>query len=88
VVYPSKADRMVHLGKITGVYEYDPKTEPAYPNMRSVKWVKSVPRTQFSQGALYEIGSALTLFQVKNYADEFRSRNSRGSRAGNSGYPG
>jgi len=73
VVYPSKADRMVHLGKITGVYEYDPKTEPAYPNMRSVKWVKSVPRTQFSQGALYEIGSALTLFQVKNYADEFRA---------------
>ena len=32
-----------------------------------------MPRTAFSQGALYEVGSALTLFQVKNYADEFRS---------------
>jgi restriction system protein len=32
-----------------------------------------VARTHFSQGALYEIGSALSLFQVKNYADEFRA---------------
>jgi len=36
-----------------------------------VKWLKSFPRTHFSQGALYEIGSALSFFQVKNYADEF-----------------
>ena len=27
----------------------------------------------FSQGALYEIGSAMSLFSVKNYADEFLS---------------
>jgi restriction system protein len=38
-----------------------------------VKWLKEVPRTKFSQGALYEIGSALSLFAVKNYADEFRA---------------
>ena len=33
--------------------------------------MKHVPRTAFSQGALYEIGSAMTFFSVKNYADEF-----------------
>jgi restriction system protein len=38
-----------------------------------VKWLKDVPRTRFSQGALYEIGSALGFFQVKNYAEEFRT---------------
>jgi restriction system protein len=38
-----------------------------------VQWLKHVPRTHFSQGALYEIGSALSLFTVKNYADEFKS---------------
>lgn len=32
-----------------------------------------MPRTNFSQGALYEIGSAMSLFQVKNYAEEFLS---------------
>jgi restriction system protein len=38
-----------------------------------VKWLKSIPRTRFSQGALYEIGSAMSFFLVKNFADEFRA---------------
>lgn len=73
VVYPSKRDRQVYIGRVDGGYTYDPQTEPGYPNQRSVKWLRSVPRTHFTQGALYEIGSALSLFQVKNYADEFRA---------------
>jgi restriction system protein len=73
VVYPSKRDRQVHLGRIEGGYFYDPKTESGYPNRRTVKWLRAVPRTHFSQGALYEIGSALSLFLVRNYADEFRA---------------
>lgn len=73
VAYPSKQDRKIHLGRVEGDYRYDPKTEPAYPNVRKVKWLREVPRTQFSQGALYEIGSAMSLFMVKNYADEFRA---------------
>jgi restriction system protein len=72
VVYPSKQDRQVHLGKIEGDYFYDPKTEMSYPHLRPVKWMRAYPRTHFTQGALYEIGSALSLFLVKNYADEFR----------------
>lgn len=73
VVYPSKRDRLVYLGRIAGGYEYDPKTESTYPHRRKVEWLKSVPRTHFTQGALYEIGSAMTLFAVKNYADEYRA---------------
>ena len=71
VVYPSKIDRQVHIGRIDGEYRHDPSLDPEYPNLRAVKWLGDYPRTRFSQGALYEIGSALTLFQVKNYADEF-----------------
>ena len=71
VVYPSKIDRHVHIGRIAGEYRYDPSLNPEYPNLRDVEWLGEFPRTRFSQGALYEIGSALTLFQVKNYADEF-----------------
>lgn len=71
VVYPSKDDRMVHIGRISGNYEFKPNISSSYPNQRSVAWLNSFPRTRFSQGALYEIGSAVTLFQVKNYADEF-----------------
>jgi len=73
VIYPSKRDRRVHLGRVEGGYTYDPKTEPGYPHVRPVKWLQSAPRTHFSQGALYEIGSAMSLFLVKNFADEFRA---------------
>jgi restriction system protein len=73
VVYPSKRDRQIHLGRIEGGYQYDPKTEPGYPHVRSVKWLCAVPRSKFTQGALYEVGAAMSLFLVKNYADEFRS---------------
>jgi restriction system protein len=71
VAYPSKRDRHIHIGQIDGDYRFDPKTEPGYPNVRRVKWLAKRPRTYFSQGALYEIGSALSLFQVKNFADEY-----------------
>lgn len=72
VLYPSKQDRMVHFGQVQGGYLYDPKISAGYPNQRAVKWVKAIPRTQFTQGALYELGSAMSLFQVKTYADEYR----------------
>lgn len=72
VVYPSKRDKLVHIGRIEGGYRYDPKLSDPYPNMRPVKWLVERPRTRFSQGAMYEIGSAMSLFQVKNYADEFK----------------
>jgi restriction system protein len=71
VVYPSKRDRQIHLGRIDGPYRYDPKGEASYPNVRAVRWLKSVPRSHFTQGALYESGSAMSLFQIRNYADEF-----------------
>ena len=73
VVYPSKRDRQVHIGVVSGEYAYDPKAPPDFPHRRPVTWKRSVPRTHFTQGALYEIGSAITLFQVKNFADEFRA---------------
>jgi restriction system protein len=71
VVYPSKVDQQVHIGQVTGEYKHDPALDAHYPNIRAVNWMKSFPRTQFTQGALYEIGSAMTFFQVKNYAEEF-----------------
>lgn len=73
IVYPCKHDKQVHIGIITGPYKYEITLSDNYPNVRSVKWVKELPRTHFTQGALYELGSALSFFQIKNYADEFRA---------------
>ncbi|MGD7654008.1 MAG: restriction endonuclease [Verrucomicrobiales bacterium] len=73
VVFPNKTTRKLHIGKITGDYEYAPKLAQGYPNIRKVEWLMDLDRKNFSQGALYEIGSAMSLFQVKNHADEFRA---------------
>lgn len=71
VVFPSKYNRKINIGEITGDATYD-SNGGNYPRRRTVKWLKKeLSRTAFSQGALYEIGSAMTFFSVKNYADEF-----------------
>jgi restriction system protein len=73
VAYPSRYDRHIHLGRIEGEYRFVSEREATYPHRRSVKWLRAVPRTQFSQGALYEIGAAIGFFLLKNYVDEFRA---------------
>jgi len=71
IIYPSKRDRRVHIGEIIGPYQYITKSADTYPHRRPVKWLKDFPRTKFSQGALYELGAAMSFFQVKNYAEDF-----------------
>jgi restriction system protein len=73
IVYPSKIDRHVHIGIVEGPYRYNAAASDGFPHQRAVRWLKDPPRTRFTQGALYEIGSAMTFFQVRNYADEFRA---------------
>lgn len=70
VVFPSKTDRQINIGVVEGEYTYNPDAVE-YVQQRKVKWLKHLPRTAFSQGALYEIGSAMSFFAVKNYADEY-----------------
>ena len=70
VVFPSKSNRQINIGVIEGNYVYD-TSHYEFVQTRKVRWLKHLPRTLFSQGALYEVGSALTLFSIKNYADEF-----------------
>jgi len=70
VVYPSKIDRKINLGFLEGDYLFKP-AETSTPNVRRVRWHKRIDRTDFSQSALYEIGSAVTLFQVRSNAEEF-----------------
>jgi len=64
VAYPSKHDRLIHLGRVDGPYRYDAALEDSYPHLRPVKWLRAVPRTHFS---------AMSLFTVKNYAEGFRA---------------
>lgn len=71
VVYPRKADRTINVGRISGDYAYDPSRSKRYPNARAVEWLKhELPRDQFTQGCLYEFGSALSIFMISKHAAE------------------
>ena len=72
VVFPSRINRQINIGIIESDYVYSAE-EAEYVQTRKVKWLKHLPRTSFSQGALYEVGSAMSFFSLKNYADEYLS---------------
>jgi len=71
LVFPCKSDRRIYIGRVAGPYEYRPEKSATYPNRRPVDWLTSLEREAFSQDALYEAGSFLTLFRISNYAEEF-----------------
>lgn len=74
VVAPQKRDSTISLGRITGDCFYHPQAT-VHRHRRTVEWIETgIARPEFSQKALYEIGSSLTLFRVKTHASEFLNR--------------
>lgn len=71
VIFRSKIDKKVHVGRIQAEYEYRPDVNSSYPHLRKMDWLAELEPTNATQGALYEIGSAMSFFQVKSYADEW-----------------
>ena len=70
IIYPYKPDSTLFFGKVTGGYEYDSTAEFHRNRRRSTGYPRR-RELQFSQPALNEIGSAVTVFRVKNHAAEF-----------------
>lgn len=71
VVAPFKPTSTINLGIIASEYYYD-ATAGTHRSRRRVDWKKTdLPRTVFSQSALYEIGSVLTVFRVRKHVNEF-----------------
>lgn len=74
VIAPNRKARTLNFGRITGPYSHHP-AEPTHRHRRMIEWlVTEVPRANFSQSALYEVGSAVTMFRVSSHADEFLAR--------------
>ena len=71
VIYPSKGDRMVNIGRLKGKLRHDVGDRDEHPNKHDVEWLGHFPRDEFSQSALNEIGSFISLFRVQRHAAEF-----------------
>lgn len=74
VIYPRKCDRTLHWGEVIGPYLYDRDRSLEFAHRRAVNWLTKRSRDHFSQGALYELGSMQTLFEVKSFSEEFLAK--------------
>jgi restriction system protein len=72
VVYPSRIDKRIHIGRVKGSYYYDLTILKAYPHRRGVQWLVNVSRDGFSRDALFEMGSATAFFRIRRHAGEFQ----------------
>jgi|694.fasta_scaffold101765_3 restriction system protein len=72
VALPSKSNPTIHLGKIIGQYEYDPKADDRFQHSRRVEWfAQDIPRDRFDQDILYSLGAFLTVCRIqRNNAEE------------------
>jgi restriction system protein len=71
VALPLKTESAFAFGRITGEYQYK-KVAPNVLHIRSVEWLKTVPRSVFPKDILYSMNSALTVFKV--YRNDAESR--------------
>jgi len=77
IIHPSKHNRMVNIGYATDKKWHkrdDAKGSEDVPNFLEVDWLGAFPRSDFSQSALNEIGSFLTLFRVRKHDNEFLAK--------------
>lgn len=77
IVYPSKHNRMVNIGRATGKKWHQAGSgtgDDILPNFIGVDWLGRFPRSDFSQTALNEIGSFITLFRVREHSAQFETK--------------
>jgi restriction system protein len=79
IAYPQASDRTINLGRIRTDYRYDPAGSKRYPHVREVEWLTvGIPRDAFTQGCLYELGSAMSVFTVKTHGAELLEKMGHG----------
>jgi len=76
ILYPSLADRKIHVGIVSGKYVFN-EFDLHFPHQRKVSWIYSFDKSSLSRGAIFEINAARTLFkfdkhfaEVLGFADE------------------
>ena len=69
VVSPDRLTRTINIGRISSNHFFD-SAVTVHPNRRNVEWLKlNIPRSDLPVSALNEIGSAMTLFEVRRHKD-------------------
>lgn len=72
VAMPSKTRSVIHFGKVTGDYKYEPDNPAGSRHTRSVKWEHEIPRNLIEQDLLYSLGAFMTVCKIQRNDAENR----------------
>lgn len=77
IALPIRATSQVAFGQVLGGYKYlKDQDDPTRRHVIQVKWLKTdVPKSLLKQDLLYQLGSALTVFEVGNNDAAYRLEN-------------
>ena len=71
VALPLKSQSAIAIGKVVGDYEYRELTNNI-KHIRSVKWLRTIPRSSFDQDILYSLGAFMTVCKIERNDAENR----------------
>jgi restriction system protein len=74
VLYPSLKSGTIYIGQVVGEYVYDETVSTDFPHQRPVKWKYTVPKSELSKTARYELGAARTFFQFRRHVEEIKAK--------------
>ena len=73
VLCPDGQTREIHVGVVTGPYEFrEAPPVASYPNVRAVKWERKFSRDELPKRMLYQVGGLMTVFKPSSQ-EAFRS---------------
>jgi restriction system protein len=74
MVLPIRATSQIAIGEVSKGYHYlSDEEDPNQKHVLGVKWLKTdIPKTAIKQDLLYQMGSALTVFQIGNNDATYR----------------
>jgi hypothetical protein len=70
VITPTDRGHQLHIGIIGSGYAYAPDLGRGFPHTRSVRWLKTIPRSAVSAATQNELDAILTFFRVKWQVDD------------------
>ena len=74
IVLPSKLSPVLHVGEITGGYNYEKNGSDPYYHSRDINWIeKDLPRGYFPTEILYQLGGAKDVFNVDSVEKVFHT---------------
>jgi len=73
IVAPSPLQPIVRVGRIVGLYEYNPSLLDHYPNVRRVEWMAEVTPQELSEQARQSLRARRSLFRILAGDAEFQA---------------